>query len=489
MDNSYASFIKSKAKEIQLYGFHVDPDALNPLAHPWQRQSVAWALRRGRAAFFQECGLGKTLQQLMWGEQIVLRENAPVLLLCPIGVRQQTIREAERFNIGVPVRSANEQADVTGPGIWVTNYEKLHKFDPPTFIGIILDESSCIKEFKSKTRRDLCSKFANTRYRLACTATPAPNEWMELGNHCEFLGVMPSNEMLSRWFINDTMRAGEYKLLDHAADDFWKWVCGWAMSLSKPSDMGVQYSDEGYSLPPIEYHFEHIAHESAPRPGELYPIEAINVHTMHREKRESNEARCRRATEIVATDKDDFWLIWCDTDYEADQLVEFLPDEAVEIRGSMPEKKKEKGIADFAERRTRIFLSKPEIAGLGLNLQHCRNVVFVGLSYSFERFYQAVRRCWRFGQARDVRVWIIQGEAEGAIADRVLRKRDAHEKMQASMADAMKSHQIELLNCDRGLEKYNPTETMEIPSWLLKKKSSASRTAKTGRSTTAIAAM
>lgn len=467
-NSEYERFVASKVRTVKPMGFDVPPDRLNPRAHPWQRVGVSWALKRGRAALFWECGLGKTLAQLLWGEQVALRENRPVLLLCPIGVRQQTVREAESFGISVPVRSANEQADVApGPGVWVTNYEKLHKFDPAYFVAVVLDESSCVKEFKSKTRRDLCTKFKDTPYRLACTATPAPNAWMELGNHCEFLGVMPSNEMLSRWFINDTMRAGEYTLLGHAEKDFWRWVCGWALCLSKPSDMG-DYSDEGYVLPDVSYRFEVVEVEAPPRPGELYPTEAINVHTMHREKRETCEARANRVAEVLATDPEDFWVVWCDTDYEADQLVEVLPG-AVEVRGSMPEKKKEKLIDLFASRQARVLITKPDIAGLGLNFQHCRNVAFVGLSYSFEKFYQAVRRCWRFGQSRPVRVWIVQGEAEAAITDTVFRKAEAHARMQASMADAMKQTQVELLQGDRPLSKYQPRRKMEVPAWLSRK--------------------
>ncbi len=465
----YNEFIRSKAREVKSHGFHVDADKLNTLAWDWQRQAVSWALHRGRAAFFQHCGLGKTLQQLLWAEQIVLRENRSILLLSPIAVRQQTIREAAKFNINVEVLAANEQADIRGPAIYVSNYEKLHKFDHTHFVGVVIDESSCLKEFKSKTRRELCRKFANTQYRLACTATPAPNEWMELGNHCDFLSVMPSNEMLSRWFINDTMKAGEYKLLDHASSDYWRWVCGWALCLSKPSNMGNQYSDEGFIMPPINYNFETVEVEIAPQPGELYPISAINVHTMHREKRQSCESRANRVAEIVATDPDDYWIVWCDTDYEADQIVKVLPKHAVEVRGSMPEKRKEKDLSEFAEGKTKLLITKPEIGGLGLNLQHCRNMAFVGLSYSFERFFQALHRCYRFGQKRQVNAWIVQGESESAIADRVFRKRDAHEKMQSSMADAMKEHQIDMLNGDLQLEKYQPQQPMEIPKWLLSK--------------------
>lgn len=451
-------------------GFSVDERTLNPKAWDWQRKAVAWAVARGRAALFEDCGLGKTLQQLMWAEQIVKRGGS-VLLLCPFGVRKQTVEEASAFGISVSTQTAESQDDVSGDGIYVTNYEKLHKFDHSKFVGVVLDESSCIKEFKSQTRRDLCGKFAETPYRLACTATPAPNEWMELGNHAEFLGVMPSNEMLSRWFINDSMKAGEYRLLDHAAEDFWRWVCGWALCLSKPSDMG-DYSDEGFSLPEINYTFETVETPLRVQPGELFPTDAINVQTMHREKRESCEARAKRAAKIVATKPDDYWVVWCDTDYEADQLMEFLPPETIEVRGSMPNKKKEFGISEFSHGRARIIVTKPEIAGFGLNWQHCCNAVFVGLSYSFERFYQAVRRIWRFGQKRKVNIHIVQGEAEGAIADRVLRKQNAHLVMQASMTQAMFQYQIELLQGDRELAKYQPKQELRIPAWLQRKAAS-----------------
>lgn len=480
----YSEFVQSKKRTIQPHGFLVSAGVLNPKARPWQRLAAAWALRRGRCALFEACGLGKTLQQLLWAEQIVLREKRPVLLLCPIGVRRQTIREAEKFAISVPAIAANSQADVVDDAINVTNYEKLHKFDPAKFVAVVLDESQCIKEFKSKTKRELCAKFADTPFRLACTATPAPNEYMELGSHSEFLGVMPSNEMLSRWFINDTMRAGKYRLLSHAADDFWRWMCGWAMCLSKPSDMG-DFSDEGYILPPIEYHWEYVETDIKPANGMLFPGDMINVHTMHVEKRQSCELRARRAAEIVASNKADPWIVWCDTDYEADALQDAIP-EAVEIRGSMTEKKKEDGLASFSEGRSRIIITKPEIGGLGLNWQHCPNTVFVGLSYSFERFHQALMRIWRFGQLRLVNAWIIQSDAEEVISRRVLQKKSAHEAMQESLARAMRATQIELLQGDIQLSNYQPSERMSVPSWL-KRKSSGPTKATVGGCTRVIA--
>lgn len=463
----YHAFVRGKTREAKPLGFGVEASALNPRAHAWQRLAVAFALHRGRAALVEECGLGKTLQQLMVAEQVVLKERRPALLLCPVGVRHQTVREADKFGIGVPVIPANDDSDVKDHAVNVTNYEKLHKFDTDRFALVVLDESQVLKEFKSKTKRDLCERFKNTPYRLACSATPAPNEWMELGCHSEFLGIMPGSEMLSRWFINDAMRAGEYKLLAHAADDFWRWMCGWAMCVSRPSDLG-DFSDEGYVLPPCEYHYVNVSVDLKPADGMLFPDDRINVHTMHTEKRQSCEARAKKAAEIVATKKDVPWIVWCDTDYEADELVEAVPD-ACEVRGSMTERRKEERLLAFSEGRTRIIITKPELGGLGLNWAHCADVVFVGLSYSFERFYQAVRRSWRFGQRNPVNVWVIQTDAEEAITRRVLEKQTAHQAMQRSLADAMRRTQLETVRGDLGLSRYQPRKRMEVPSWLTSK--------------------
>lgn len=463
----YEAFVSNKTRSVRPLGFDVSESNMPSLAHPWQRLASSWAVKRGRAALIEECGLGKTAQQLMWGEQCVRHSGGPSLLLCPIGVRQQTIREAVKFGIGVPVIPANSDADVQDEAINVSNYEKLHKFNTDRFTSVILDESQVLKEFKSKTKRDLCQRFRQTPYRLACTATPAPNEWMELGCHAEFLGIMSGSEMLSRWFINDTMRAGEYKLLPHAADDFWRWMCGWAMCVSRPSDLG-DYSDDGYILPPCEYHYVNVSVDWEPANGMLFPCDKISVHTMHTEKRRSCENRAAKAAEIVASNKSVPWIVWCDTDYEADALAEVIP-EAVEVRGSMTEKRKEAGLSAFGEGKNRIIITKPEIGGLGLNWAHCANVVFVGLSYSFERFYQAVRRSWRFGQHNTVHVWVIQTDTEEAITRRVLEKQTAHQAMQRSLADAMRKTQLELIRGDLFLRKYQPAKRMEMPTWLRSK--------------------
>ena len=462
----YEAFIRGKTRTVKPMGFEVDPESLNPRARDWQRHGVSWGLRRGRCAYFWSCGLGKTLAQLLYGEQCVLYANAPVLLLCPIGVRQQTLREAKKFGIGVPVIAVNDKSEVVKDAVNVTNYEKLHKFNTDVFGSVILDESQTLREFKSKTKRELCARFKNTPYRLACSATPAPNEYMELGCHAEFLGIMSGSEMLSRWFINDTMRAGEYRLLDHAKEDYWRWLCSWALALSRPSDMGEEYDDSPYVLPPIEYHYETVRFQRETPKGWLFPPEeAITVQTMHREKRQSCSTRAARAAEIVRGKPDVPWIVWADTDYEADALMKCLP-EAIEVRGSHTEKKKEAGLSAFSVGLVKDIITKPEIGGLGLNWAHCADMVYIGLSYSFCNFYQSVRRCWRFGQTRPVNVWVIQGEAEECIARRVLEKQAAHEAMQSNLADAMRATQIDLLQGDLALARYRPAQLMEVPSWL-----------------------
>ena len=468
--NDYTDFIRSKSRVAQPHGFQVNPDNLNQKAWAWQRLAVSWGLQRGRCALWEDAGLGKTLQQLMWGEQIVLREKRPGLLLCPLGVRQQTVREAVKFGIQIPVVPANSQNDAVLDGLNVTNYEKIQHFDTSKFVLVILDEAQIIKDFAGKTKRELCKRFADTPYRLACSATPAPNDYMELGCHSEFLGVLPSSEMLSRWFINDTMKAGGYRLLEHAKEDFWKWMVSWSLAISRPSDLG-EFDDTPYVLPPIEYIYEYVSVELQPEPGTLFHCEPLNATTIHKEKRQSCSGRARRVAEIVSQGPDSIWLVFCDTDYEADELKLVLPvADTVEVRGSQSEKRKEAGLSDFSTGCKRILCTKPEIGGVGLNFQHCCNVVFVGLSYSFERFYQAVRRCWRFGQTKTVRVWIVQSEGEEAILRRVLQKQTAHQAMQASLADAMRKTQLELLQGDLRLEKYQPQQAMQLPPWLKKRK-------------------
>lgn len=461
----YLDFIKSKQRTVKPMGFEIDESTLPSAMKPFQNRIVPWALRRGRAALFEDCGLGKTLQQLAWGQAVVEHTNKPVLLLCPLGVRQQTIREAKKFGIRVNCKIVNEASEVE-IGINVVNYDKLHLIDCSVFSGIILDESSVLKNFTGKIKQALIESFSSTPYRLCCTATPAPNDHMELGNHADFLGIMPSSEMLSRWFINDTMKAGGYRLKQHGQADFWRWVASWAVCISKPSDIGDD--DAGYVLPELEVrrHVVTADIDDAPE-GMLFNVSGVSATSIHDEKRLTLTARTERTVELLA-EIDDACLIWCDTNYEADELVKRLP-EAIEVRGSESIEAKERKLTSFSDGESRVLISKPKIAGHGMNWQHCNRIIFAGIGFSFESYYQAVRRCWRFGQTRPVIVDIVTADTESAITSALARKELDHYLMQSGMADAMRKATLQELGIERVRDEYTPTKEITLPNWLTKK--------------------
>lgn len=459
----YERFIASKRQRAATYGF--EPGPLNGYLKPWQADIVRWACRRGRAALFEECGLGKTIQQLEWARQIVRERNGRVLIHAPVGVRSQTVREAAKFGIDCDVRIVDDNADC-GPGINICNYEKLHKIDPSQFLGVVLDESSILKSYTGSTKRALLKAWRTTPLRLACTATPAPNDLMELGNHADFLGVMPSNEMLSRWFINDTMKAGGYRLKQHAQDDFWGWVASWAVAVTKPSDVGG--SDDGYDLPPLK-RIDHVVEESAEAPpGMLFANYELSATNVHKQKRSTTPQRARKVAELVANEIDHAWIIWCDTNYEADELARVIPD-AVDIRGSDSAHAKEGKLLAFSSGDVKRIITKPTVAGFGMNWQHCDRMAFVGLSYSFEQYYQAVRRCWRFGQNSEVHAHVVMSEGEAAIARAVERKGIQHHDMTQSMANAMHGFTNAELKNELLPDAYKAVERLRIPEWLLSK--------------------
>lgn len=459
--NDYREFIAAKRRKLQPLGFEVSEDQLNSSLFDWQRKVVLWALRRGRAALFEECGLGKSLQQLVWAEHVAKRTGKPVILLCPVGVRQQTKREAVKFAIDCNVEVVNRVEDVVN-GINLVNYEKLHLFDCSVFGGVVLDESSILKNFTSKTKRQLIEEFARTPYRLACTATPAPNDQKELGNHAEFLGIMPSNEMLSRWFINDTMKAGGYRLKKHATKDYWDWVASWAVCLASPADIGGD--DSQYVLPELDVrrHLVTVDPKDAPE-GMLFNTSGISATTIHEEKRLTCNARADMAASLAH--QSESCVIWCDTDYEADALKVRI-DDCVEVRGSIKESAREERFTAFLNGDIKRIITKPQIAGLGLNWQHCNHQVFAGLSYSFEQYYQAVRRCWRFGQQRPVTVDIVLADSDSAIESAIARKEADHQLMQSGMAEAMKDATLAELGIEREREIYLPLKTIQLPSFL-----------------------
>ncbi len=465
----YQDFLRSKAVSVQASGFDVPESEINPALFPWQRDIVRWALRLGKAALFEECGLGKTPQQLEWSRHVALHTGRRVLILAPLAVAHQTVAEGIKFGIPCRYCRSQEQADAAAEQIIVANYDMLKAFDPDQFAGVVLDESSILKAFTGATKRALLAAFRLTPYKLACSATPAPNDHLELGNHSEFLSVMLSNEMISRWFINDSMTAGHYRLKGHAARDFWRWVASWAVCIGRPSDLGP-YSDDGFVLPDLRLYSEVVAidHSRAQEQGRLFVDTARSATGMWAEKRATAGDRCARAREIVG-DSQESWIVWCDTNEEADILASLFP-EAVEVRGSDSLADKEERLIAFAEGRVPKLITKADIAGFGLNLQNCCKQAFVGVTYSFEKTYQALRRSWRFGQQHPVDAYLIYAESEGNIMQAIRSKQAAHAEMQAAMTEAM--HEVGLSNAfgNRTREDYDPRVPMAIPGWLCTQK-------------------
>lgn len=452
----YDSFIIGKQKTVPLSGFEPLP-FIAPL-FDWQKTVVAWAVRKGRAALFEDCGLGKTAQQLEWASQVARKTGGSVLILTPLVVAFQTLKESEKF--GIDAKIAKTGDDVNGPGIWITNYEKLEHFDPAIFSGVVLDESSILKSFTGKTRKLLTESFSCTPYRLACTATPSPNDYTELGQHADFLGICSPAQMLATFFVNDTFNTGDWRLKKHAEGKFWKWLASWAACISSPSDIG--FSDDGYILPELKMSTTTVRVDYSKDTGEdLFRIATLSATTMHKEMRMTSSARAQAVADLV-NNSTDTWIVWCNTNDEADALKLHIS-EAVEVRGSDPSLKKEQILHDFSDGKIRALITKPSIAGFGLNWQHCNHVAFVGLSYSFEDLYQALRRCYRFGQKKPVFAHIIQAESEGAILRSIQKKIKQHEDMQSKMKLAAKEMQIQ----EKSIDAKTDIETFKGANWTL----------------------
>lgn len=439
----YHEFLKSKRLVPKPSGFEVEAADINPRLFLFQRDIVRWALRLGKAALFEECGLGKTPQQLEWARHVVTHTGGKVLILAPLAVSGQTVREGRKF--GIDVTYCREQADIGDARIVVTNYERLEKFDPAVFTGVVLDESSILKAYTGKTKRAILQAFKDTPYKLACTATPAPNDYLELGNHAEFLDIMPSNEMIARWFINDSMQAGSYRLKYHAETDFWRWLTSWAVCISRPGDLGERYEMRGFDLPELRLleHYVGANETTIARTwaeGMLLPDTNPSATTLHKVKRESLPDRVAEAVSVVNSIPDNEpVIIWCDTNYEADALIKAFP-EAVEVRGNHTITRKEETLRAFTDGEAQLIITKPDIAGFGLNWQHCAHQVFVGVSYSFEKTYQALRRSYRFGQKKPVHAHLIYAETEGNIMTTLKEKQEAFAEMQQKMNAAMAEH-------------------------------------------------
>ena len=457
--DDYETFLNDKQRVSPATGIDVRVDSEN--LFPFQRDVVSWSVRRGRAAVWGDCGLGKTRMALEWAATIHEHTGARILILTPLAVAHQFA--AEGTLIGIKTNIVREAIDVTD-GINITNYERLDRLDSSMFGAVVLDESSILKNYSGKVRTAIIEAFVETPYKLACTATPSPNDLQELGNHAEFLGVMSRTEMLATFFVHDGGSTQSWRIKGHAAGDFWAWVGSWAVAFRKPSDIG--HSDEGYDLPALNMH-THTTESNmdalAKDRGLLFAATNMNLHDQRRARRLSMDDRVSLAAGLVNDSKDP-WVVWCDLNDESTALAAAI-EVAVEITGSQPHDEKIDKIKSFSDGRARVVVTKPSICGFGVNWQHCSNVVFVGVTHSFESWYQAIRRVYRFGQKREVECHIVTSSAEVAVIDSLDRKRE----MATAMIDAMSSSFNRDWNVD-GMRRqsipYQPTHTMTIPKWM-----------------------
>lgn len=456
----YQEFLAKKVIDDPHTGLPDVPD-LPAFMFPHQRDIVTWALKRGRAAIFAGTGLGKTAMELVWSDVVAKHTSKPVLLFAPLAVAQQHIREASKF--GIDARLVASQSEVK-PGINVTNYHKMQHFDLSQFGGVVLDESSILKNESGKYRNQLIEATEQVPFRLAATATPAPNDFMELGNHAEFLGVMSYTDMLAMFFTHDGGETQKWRIKGHAENVFWKWMASWAVMLREPADL--DYPNDGYDLPPLTQtqHTVSVNFEATVDTGTLFAIEARTLSERLSARRNSVQERCELAASITPDDRPFVW--WCNLNSESEALARLIPD-AVELRGSDTEARKEDIIKRFLDGEIRVLVSKSSICGFGLNFQHCADTGFVGLSDSFEQVYQAIRRFWRFGQTKPVNVHFIAAETEGAVVQNIRRKEADAERM----AKAMVMHTRDLskrsvrgMTRDKGF--YNPQKDVMVPEYI-----------------------
>ena len=460
----YQEFLDRKAQNGTYSGF--DPVWMPDFLFDFQKSLVDWSVRKGKAAIFADCGLGKTIQQLVWAENVVRKTNRPVLILTPLAVSHQTVAEAERFGID----AKRFHIGMRPKGIIVANYERLHYFDPDDFVGCVCDESSILKSFDGTRRLEITEFMRKLPYRLLCTATAAPNDYIELGTSSEALGELGYTDMLTKFFKNDQntikpMRqrhggggaqlddGAKWRFKGHAEVPFWRWVCSWARAVRTPSDLG--FSDEGFILPPLIEN-DHLIEVDKPADGMLFSLPAVGLKEQREERRRTIQERCESAAALVA-DTGKSALMWCHLNDEGDLLSDLVKDSRQVSGADSNEEKEEKFIA-FAKGELRVLVTKPKIGAWGLNFQNCNHVTFFP-SHSFEQYYQGVRRCWRFGQKKPVHVDIITTEGEKSVLKNLQRKAAAADKMFSDLVTYMHDAQ----SLDRGVKFPN---VQEVPSWL-----------------------
>lgn len=460
MSTPYEAFLARKAIYDPPTGLAAVPD-LPKAMFAFQSDITAWALKRGRAAIFAGTGLGKSFMELAWADAVHRETGKDILHLAPLAVSAQMVREAEKFKLRA--KHVREQTECIS-GANITNYHKLDHFDLTRFGGVILDESSILKNETGKYRSDLIARCKDVPFRLAATATPAPNDYMELGNHAEFLGVMSYTDMLATFFTHDGSETQKWRLKGHAENEFWRWMASWAVMLRKPSDLG--YANDGYDLPPLHQVQHVVAADYAPsmEMGTLFPMQARDMKERLGARRESIVDRVAKAASITPADEPFVW--WCHLNAESEALAKAIPG-AVELRGADSEDVKERKLIDFSDGKIRVLITKPALTAFGMNWQHCNQTGFVGLNDSFEQIYQAIRRFWRFGQKRAVTAHFIASELEGAVVANIKRKEEDFERMAAAMV----KHTADLSSrIVRGAERdkgdYRPVLPMQVPSWL-----------------------
>ena len=454
----YVDFLGRRAKWSGDSGFA--PESMPDWLFGFQSHLTEWALRKGRAAILADCGLGKTAMELAWSDAIVRRFNKPVLLLTPLAVGAQTLREAEKFGVEA---ARSRDGKVSGSKVWITNYEQLSKFNPDDFAGVVGDESSCIKDFKSVTKSSVVEFMRTSPYRLLCTATAAPNDYWELGTSSEALGYMGFRDMITSFFKQESEKDGlgwgrtKYRFRGHAEKLFWSWVCSWAKCIRRPSDIG--FDDEGFILPPLIEH-EHVVEAETLRPGMMLAMPAISLQEQREERRLSIPERVAKAAEIIDA-HDGPSVAWCELNDEGDALERAISG-SVQVKGSMLDEDKEEILEAFAAGQIQKLVTKPKIGCWGLNWQHCSNTVMFP-SHSFERYYQGVRRFLRFGQANPVNVHLVISEGEAGVLKNLKRKMVQAE----SMFESLRTHMNDPLAIAK-VERFSQQE--QVPSWLLTSK-------------------
>jgi len=434
----YEEFIESKKKKAIKSGFEISEEKLNPLLKDFQKFSVKKALSFGRFAFFFDCGLGKTFMQLEWAKQVTNYTNKPVLILCPLAVSAQTKSEAIKFNIGYQVQSCDNIKDEKG--IYISNYEQLKNIDVSLFSGVVLDESSILKNYTGKMKQLIIEVSESTPYKLACTATPSPNDINEVGNHSQFLGVLDAQDMRAKWFVRDE-GMNNYRLKGHAKADFYGWMSSWSIMCSKPKDIG--FDNTGYVLPPLNFIEKEIKTEVREN-GLLFNESKVNATDFNRELKLTIVPRLKEVAEIV-NNSDEPFIIWINQDLEEKEILKLIPD-AVGVRGSEQPKDKERKLVGFANGDFRVLVTKKKIAQFGLNYQHCRNQVFASLDFSFEGLYQAIRRSYRFGQKNEVNIYMITTDTMENVMKSINRKQKQFEEMQSEMNKYINGDSFGLLN-------------------------------------------